>query len=424
MTGRWVLTLWAGLMLLAGAALAQDEPVLRVEMPEGEVIVGQPLVLRLTVLVPTWMPKPPQYPSFEVQNLMVRLPERATTAVSERIGGETWSGTSRAYRLYPLVPGAFGIPAQTITITYADPDTTQPVKTELSVDAIRFVSVLPQGGGALQPAIVARGFALEQTVEGATDMVPGDAIRRSVTARIDGTTPILIPPLVPASEPGALRAYPDEPKVTETEDRGVLSGSRSETVSYVAQTGGVAVLPEISFDWFNLETGKVETAMLDAVSVMIMPPPPPPPDPTQLAIRAAAVVMAAVMAVFAARRALPHLRRVASWLRRRWRASEWHAHRAVLDALCHRDTAGVLAALEYWRRHHPTLDRADRTRMEQALTPIGARRYGPSGGDAAASDWRDAEAAYGQVRDEIRRSERMARTSDGLPALNPTDQRP
>ena len=65
-------------------------PILRVDFPETEAIPGQFLTLRLTVLVPTFMPAPPVWLSFEAPNLLVRVPEGGTSPVSERIDGETW----------------------------------------------------------------------------------------------------------------------------------------------------------------------------------------------------------------------------------------------------------------------------------------------------------------------------------------------
>ncbi|MFV0513493.1 MAG: BatD family protein [Jhaorihella sp.] len=425
MMRRWLLPIAAALALLAGAALAQDDPrpILRSEMPEGPAIVGQPLVLRLTVLVPTWMPKPPEYPSFEVANLMVHLPERATNPVSDTIGGETWSGTTRGYRLYPLEPGAFEIPAQTMTVTYADPDTTQPVTLDLPVAAVRFEAVLPKEAEGLDPPIVAQRFTLDQTLAGDTGLTVGGALTRTVTATIEGTTPVLIPQLIETPEapgtPGPLRAYPDEPKVAESETRGTLSGSRSETVSYVAQAGGSAELPEIRLDWFNLETGSVETATLAAIRVEVAMPPPPPPDPLAIALKAAATLVAALLAYLVLRRVSPRIASVAAELRGRWLNSERRAHRTVLHAFKSHDIGQVLAALNIWNEHHPAPPAEDAARLARALAPLGKARYGATGQAAAPSDWRGAEAAYRRLRSTARHMQRPARPGRKLPALNP-----
>lgn len=417
MIGRLIACFW----LLAGTALAQ-QPVLRVQPPDAQVILGQPAVLRITVLVPTWMTRPPDYPDFEVPNLLVRLPSRATQPVSERIDGETWSGTTRTYRLYPLAAGPFEIPSMGMKITYADPENAnRPTEATLPIPALRFVSGLPAGAAGLDPPVVARGFTLEQEIEGAADLSVGDAITRTVTARIDGTTPILIPQLAPRPGGGPLRPYSREPVVSESENRGILSGSRTETVTYVAQEGGVANLPEIAVDWFNLETGTVETARVDGLGVRVAPPPPPPPDPLDLALRGLGALLALGLVWWAARRIGPHLGRAVTWARARWLGSEMRAHRTVLRAFRGHDIGAVTAALEGWRSHWPGSAPDDLAALNDALRPLRAARYAPAAAPARPPDWRRAEATYRRFRVDLRRRVRAARQR-ALPPLNPVSR--
>ena len=237
------------LLCLAAPSAALEEPRLTAELEAGETVVGQPLILRLKILVPTWMPSPPAFPTFEVPGVMVRLPERASGPVSETVEGETWSGIQRSYRLYPLGAGQIEIPGQTMTVTYADPDAPDPVTVDLPVAPVRFTATVPDAARGLDPLILATGFTLEETVSIPEELEVGGAVTRSLTARIEGTTPVLIPALLPPLDQAGLRAYPEEPKVAEEEDRGILSGTRTEAATYLATAEGSADLPEISFDW-------------------------------------------------------------------------------------------------------------------------------------------------------------------------------
>ena len=253
------------------------EPIVEVELSEGEVIVGQPIRLQIKILVPTYMPKPPIYPTIELPELMVRLPYRATTPTSERRDGVSLSGTIRSYRLYPLAAGSFEIPEQLLTLTYADPNTNAPITAEVAMPAQSFVATVPAAAKDLDPPVIAEGFALDQQIEGDTSLRVGDAITRTVTARIDGTTPVLIPSLVPKLDAPALRTYPKEPRVNATEERGVLSGTRVEAVTYLVQADGDAQLPEITVEWYNTKTQSLETASVPGVTLTLAPAPPPPP---------------------------------------------------------------------------------------------------------------------------------------------------
>ena len=236
-----VLLLWL-LGLVAPALTAAQEvtrPVLRTELETVSAIPGQPIVLRITLLVPTWLPKPPGFPSFETPNVIVRLPPGSSSPTSERIGGETWSGVTRAYRLYPMIVARFRIPPQIVTVTFADPDTRAPVTVKLRTNEVVFSGTAPDGSEDLDPFIAAEALTLEQSIEGEPgNLEPGGAITRTVTVRVNGTSPIFLPPLIPPLVAEGVSAYPKEPVVTETEARGVISGDRVESVTYVAESGG------------------------------------------------------------------------------------------------------------------------------------------------------------------------------------------
>ena len=60
--------------MLAADAMADNTPVVEVEITPAQVTVGESIQLRVTVLGPTWFPQPPEYPSFEITNAVVRLP--------------------------------------------------------------------------------------------------------------------------------------------------------------------------------------------------------------------------------------------------------------------------------------------------------------------------------------------------------------
>ncbi|MEO0820486.1 MAG: hypothetical protein AAF074_08670 [Pseudomonadota bacterium] len=245
---RNALVAWL-LAALGGTALAQDpaqtpeaEPILRAELASDTAVPGQPVVLRLTLLVPTWMPKPPELPSFDLPNLMVRLPSRSTTPVTEKIDGETWAGISRAYHLVPLVPGRIALAPQTVRVTYADPDGPEPRTATLTTPALSLTGTVPEGAEGLDPFVAGERFEITQEIEGEPGTLsPGDALVRRVRASIAGTAPMVIPPLIPPlippfsaeAVPPGLAAYPAEPEIDEKNERGKLSGTRLEAVTYV-----------------------------------------------------------------------------------------------------------------------------------------------------------------------------------------------
>jgi hypothetical protein len=399
-----------------------SEPILTVEFSETEAIPGQPLVLRLAVLVPTFMPSPPVWPSFEAPNLLVRLPEGSTSPVSRRVGGDTWSGVSRRYSISPMMPGSFAIPPQSVVVTYVDPDTTEPARATLSTGPIVFAGVLPDGAEGLDPFLAARAVDLAQEVVGnPSTMVPGDSFTRTVTARISGTSPMFLPDLLPTHGIEGLAAYSDAPVIEESFDRGVLSGTRTESVTYVAEGGGSGAVPALALDWYDLDAGGVETATVDGFAVRVDGPPVrSAAQPDWRGIARAALLSLAAVAVLVplVRRAVPRVRRgLERWHATR-AATERHAFAAVRRAAAARDMSRLYPALEDWARKAGDPDPRRDAALSRALNDLGASRYGPArGGEAQA--WR----ALADALPGARRSRRARGRADGLranlPPLNP-----
>ncbi|WP_170455348.1 BatD family protein [Ruegeria arenilitoris] len=400
------------LLLCPAQVLAQAadiQPRVTIEVPEDPTIVGQPAIVRLKVLVPTYMPSPPVFPSLEQENLLVRLPDRASGPVSESVEGETWSGVQRSYRLYPLAPGTYDFAAAEVQVTLADPETNDPVQVSVPLPAVRLTVEVPDAARGLDPLIIADGFELTQEIEGDTSLQTGDALTRTLTAKITGTTPIMIPPLLPEIEGPLLRAYPNEPRLSETEDRGVLSGERTDRVTYVAQDGGQTQLPAVEIDWFNLKTNKVETVRADPVDLVLAPPPWRPPDRETVLRLAGYFIIGIAILWLVFRRLHPVIKARWAEARQSRLASAAHAFSELKQAVRQQDLARVYQTLEGWKRRRP--DPPDTAEFEASLAEIGASRYG--GGERHAENW-------SKVRDGLDRIARPRRHSQSaLPQLNP-----
>lgn len=401
---------------------AQDgnRPILRMELEKDSAVPGQPIGLRVTVLTPTWFPEPPAFPSLEIPNLVVRLPPRGAGPTSERIGGETWSGVTRAYRLYPMIEGRFRIPPRPVAVTYADPDTRQPVALDILTDAVEFRGLAPEGAEGLDPFIAAADLVLEQTIEGSPEALePGDAVVRVITARITGTSPIFLPPLTTVLEADGLSAYPDEPLVTETDERGVLSGGRTERVTYVAEAGGRFAVPPIRLQWFDLETGTVETAALEGFEILSRGPAvdaSPAIDPRAVAMAAAAGAFALLLLAVVIWRLWP---RIAAWREHRRavrQASEAFAFDRAVRALGARRLGDAIGAVDLWSSRLPAASESDRARLADCLARLGASIYGPEASPALDRQWSDGISALRTSRRERLAARRVS--GDVLPPLN------
>jgi hypothetical protein len=408
----------------AGAATsnvpAHDRPVLRVTLDESETIPGQPLTLSMTVLAPTFMPKPPVWPGLEAPNLLVRVPPRGGGPTSERIGGQTWSGVSRLWRITPMVPGDFSIPPQTVLVTWADPETNKPRRDELRTDPLALRGKLPDGAEGLTPFIGARSLALTQKIEGdPAAMKPGDSVTRTVTARVSGTSPMFLPDLLPSVVVEGVAAYPDTPIVNEVEERGVVGGVRTEATTYVAEGGGRGQAPAITFKWFNLGTGKVETATAEGFDIVVTGPPArtlEQHDWRRIAVVGIAGLLALAIAAMLLRRAWPQATR---WYQERhaaWLASEHYAFARLRRIVGRHDHAALRPALDEWAKRFDNEDPRLHPAIATALLALGKKRYGTTREQGESDAWEALATALPQVRRAMRATPR----SSALPRLNAT----
>ncbi|KUJ85505.1 hypothetical protein AVO45_00460 [Ruegeria marisrubri] len=408
---------------LVGAA--QDvppAPQVSAELSAESVVVGQPLVLRVTVLVPTWMPKPPVFPSFEAPNLIVRLPSRASGPVSQSVNGETWSGVSRAYRLYPMVEGSFTLPAQTVDLVYANPPSTEPVSVSVPLPPVTFTATVPEAARSLDPLIIAENLTLTQQIEGEAEVLSaGDAVTREVMAKIEGTSPLFIPPLIHDIQAKAVQAYPKEPSLSETENRGVLSGERAESTTYVARYGGAVALPEISLQWFSTVSGKVETATVPGLQFEVDAPAPPRQPlltPRQVLLLAGGVLVLALLGWAFRRYAWPSVRMALMQRRARRLASEAHAARLLRAAIRAQDLRLIARQRALWDSRLPPVDHPAEKAFDAELLKIGEARFGRYQ-HAVDASWRRVATLFEAARKARLEATRASRRDTALKPLNP-----
>jgi hypothetical protein len=337
------------LLALPVFAAAQEEPLVRVEVDPPEVTVGEAATLRVTVLVPTWFPKPPVFPSFELANAITRLPPDSSYPTSERLGRDTWSGIVRNYRIYPLSAGTYRLTGSVMTVTYANPGA-EPAVAEVEVPKIVVRSVVPAGAEALDPYIAGTALSLTREVDGDPEnLEAGDALVVRHIAELDGLPAIFLPPLGQVPDLPGVSVYADEPVV---EDGNVAT--RTEGFTLVFEAGGEFSLPEVALEWWNLEQQAAERATLPALTFTVAGPPLTTSthdvlnsDGRSEAAIVAAAVLLLLLAAYLLRRAWRSRRRRAA----QFRETEEYAFRQVGRVASMNDERAFYAELVRWLEH-------------------------------------------------------------------------
>ena len=364
--------------LLWATALHAQEPLIEVDFEESSAIPGQVLTLRITVLVPTWLPKPVVFPTFDAPNVLVRLPEGSTGPTSRTIDGETWSGVSRRYLISPMVPGPADLPAQDLIVTWAEPGQTDPLVQTIALDPITVTGVTPEGTEDLSPFLAAENVTLTGEVsEAEMPLAAGDSLTITLTAAIEGTSAMFLPQLFPPVSMPGVAAYPAEPLIVDKEDRGKQSGTRTETLTLVAQSGGGGELAPVEVRWYNLSSKKVETATTEGLTISVDAPDaiPPARDLRSLALYGAGLVLVVLVGVAALRWVVPPVRAALAARRQRIRASEHWAYKSAQQAARTQDLDAFLRALDVWARRCG-VDPRGYAALQSALSAVGQARYG------------------------------------------------
>ena len=400
-----------------------QSPRMDLSIEEDTTLVGQPLIVRLKVLVPTFTQSPPTWPGFEAPNLMVKLNGRATNPTSETIEGQTWSGLIRSYTFYPMIAGTFQLAPQDVVIVYADPNSSAPITETLQTPAISFSATVPEGAEGLDPVVLADALTITQDISTAEgSMAVGDAITRSLTLSVSGTSPLFLPPLLDGTTPEGLRAYPQDPKVAESFDRGVLSGKRSEQVSYIATQPGPVDLAPVRLSWFNLTSRQIETVELEGATYEIEAGPTASPgiNPA-LAWKVLVSFCLGALALWVFWRfARPPLKAEISRRKAAYLRSETFAYRCVSQAIGRRDVNDMIRTLETWTHLLEPVPAEIAGELEHAMLAVTGAAYSAErpGQNDDEGRWSALERAVSRARRTTRSRSRRGH-GDTLPALNP-----
>jgi hypothetical protein len=267
-------------------ALSQA-PVIRASLnPSRNVIVGQPMHLRITLLVPNYFTGSPDFPAFSIDNAIVVEPQDRPENLNDTIGGIRYAGISQTYTIYTQLPGEFKLPPVQFTVPYAS----NPPKTtisHLSLPALTFRAEIPPAAQDLPYFLPTSNLSLQQKWGSPLkDTQVGDTLSRTVTITTTKTQGMMIPPLA-FSAPDGIRLYPEQPTVIDqkTPTGEFVYGRRTESARYFLQKAGDYTLPPIQISWWNLNTNKLVTTTLPAVQLSVAENPgylnelPPAPEP-------------------------------------------------------------------------------------------------------------------------------------------------
>ena len=231
--------------------------------PADSVLVGQRVQLKVDVLARDVWANLPGAIRFEVPGGIVVEPPNTSVRLSEQIDGATFIGQRYEWWIYPQRQGLLEIPAQQLSVQLTpfgfgkEPQTKRAATKPLSMQA-----TYPDGVPVGTNVICATSFTAEQTwIPSSGDFKVGDGITRTIRRTIDDTPAMILSPLTDNST--NVKTYIKQPEVSDQFDRGALTGSRTDSVTYVFEKAGEAELPAIRFSYWDLAAKKLQTIKLE-----------------------------------------------------------------------------------------------------------------------------------------------------------------
>ncbi|MCS0503332.1 BatD family protein [Ancylobacter mangrovi] len=270
----WLATL---LFLLACGPLAAQEAgpaathplavVVRQSVePASGAVIGQHVVLHVDVLFRGEMPRPPRVGMPDVPGLQIIRFETQGTTMRDSLDGETYVGQRFEFALYPRRGGTFDIPPASVTLF----DRAGDVSGDIEGSTVRLSVVVPPGVDPSGPVVATRRLSLKQqwSAPPAGRFKAGDAIVRTITRSAEDVPGLALRDLETAA-PEGVRVYADPPDIQDTSNRGVVTGHRTDRITYVFQRGGSFDLPSVEQPWWNLAAGRLKTAVAEGAAIRV-----------------------------------------------------------------------------------------------------------------------------------------------------------
>lgn len=96
----------------------------------------------------------------------------------------------------------------------------------------------------------------------------GETVAREIVFAAEGVADTQMPEIELESNPD-IRQYPEKPEVEAIADNNKVTSQIKMRIVYIPQVSGKQTIPEISIPWFNVNTGRKETAVIDAVTINV-----------------------------------------------------------------------------------------------------------------------------------------------------------
>jgi len=256
------------------ASVPHDQLVLELLVDNSEVYVQSQVIVTLRLLSATNI-SAYQFGDVKLENLDAMIePLGDVRQYQTRIADRSYLVLEKQYALFPQQTGRLGIAPVMAEVRLPSGSSFDPFQTGGEIRRLRSqqvfidVEVIPAEFDAPY-WLPANKIELREDWQGdLVGLVAGEPITRSLTLVAEGLTAAQLPELMLAQIDG-IKQYPDQPGLQDKRSSKGINGTRVQKVALIPGAAGSYMLPEISLPWWNLRTGKLETATIPARELIV-----------------------------------------------------------------------------------------------------------------------------------------------------------
>ena len=205
----------------------------------------------------------------EVPGALILEDAVSTVRLNEQIDGESWQILRYSYPMFVQREGRIQINSITAEFNVYEDFTGEPVAFDKSTNEMSLQVKNPPGITDARMLVTTSDFSISVSVTPEPDsLTVGDALTQTVTRRASDVSGMAFAPIPVAAVPG-IAVYPKTPDVDDRHNRGVLTGTRIDSVTYVLEQPGEFEIPEVQLYWWDPRSEQLRAETIPALSLTV-----------------------------------------------------------------------------------------------------------------------------------------------------------
>ncbi len=257
--------LLAGLSFAGAAAPAFVKEKL---VKSEKIWLGQRLTLQVTLYTTSSFSGSTRFELPEVSGMLIMENEDRPLIGSEKIDDISYIFKRHDIILFPLRPGKLQVPSFKVDFSFRS-GAGSVVGRRSTTRPLKFRVLKIPGVDSRRPVITTTSLKIDERWEPQPGQFQvGNALVRTITFAADDLPGMLLPPIVPQKIDG-LGLYLKPPHLEDQRQRGLFTGRRTETITYVCERKGSFIIPELKFQWWNPEDETLRQVVLKEVEIKV-----------------------------------------------------------------------------------------------------------------------------------------------------------